>query len=64
MPRARNREFVRNWQLVREIELSRRGKSLKELAEQFGVVERTIRRDIAALQEAGMPIYDEVVDGA
>lgn len=63
MPRARGREFLRNWNLVREIETSRRGKTLKELAEHFDVVERTIRRDIAVLQEAGMPIYHEVVEG-
>jgi predicted DNA-binding transcriptional regulator YafY len=34
-----------------------------KLGAAYGVTERTIRRDIEALQEAGFPIYDDRVDG-
>ena len=36
---------------------------LADLAAEHGVTERTIRRDIEALQEAGFPLYDERADG-
>ena len=35
----------------------------QDLADEHGVTERTIRRDIEALQEAGFPLYDERADG-
>lgn len=59
MARERNREMVRQWQIVREIEEARFGKSIGELAAQFSVHQRTIRRDLEALQRAGFPLYDE-----
>jgi predicted DNA-binding transcriptional regulator YafY len=56
---ARNRQVVRQWQIVRQIE-GRHGKTLRELAEAFGVTTRTIRRDLEALEEAGFPLVDEL----
>ncbi|MBC8384857.1 MAG: transcriptional regulator [Candidatus Cloacimonetes bacterium] len=38
-----------------------RGISLQNLADEFGVSKRTIRRDITNLSSVGFPIYDEVV---
>jgi proteasome accessory factor B len=40
-----------------------RGRPLQELADEHGVTERTIRRDIEALQEAGFPLYDDETGG-
>jgi predicted DNA-binding transcriptional regulator YafY len=37
-------------------ELLRRGWTKAELAERLGVSERTIKRDLAALQRAGWPV--------
>src|SRR5688500_540663 len=41
------------------MESSRHGASIDALAEELDVTTRTIRRDLAALQEAGFPLYDE-----
>jgi len=59
---ARNAEVVRQWNILRELEASRRG-TINGLAEQCGVTTRTIRRDLDALQEAGFPLLDERIDG-
>jgi predicted DNA-binding transcriptional regulator YafY len=55
---ARNRQVIRQWQVVRAIE-GRKGATLVELAEQCNVTTRTIRRDLEALEEAGFPLVDE-----
>ena len=55
----RNAEVIRQWQILREVEASRTGVTIHELAVQAGVTTRTIRRDLQALQEAGFAIYDE-----
>src|SRR5689334_25356595 len=41
------------------MESSRHGVSIDALAGDLDVTTRTIRRDLAALQEAGFPLYDE-----
>jgi predicted DNA-binding transcriptional regulator YafY len=56
--------MVRQWQVVRAIEEARLGKTIAELAAEFSVHQRTIRRDLEALQRAGFPLYDEKHDGA
>lgn len=38
------------------------GLSVKQLAREFGVTERTVWRDVAALQEVGFPLVDEKRD--
>ena len=61
MPRTA--EVIRQWKILRTLEASRHGESVGALAKQSGVTERTIWRDIAALQEAGFPLADEKRDG-
>lgn len=41
----------------------RQGVSVNELAERYGISERTVYRDLAALQEAGVPIGSEPGEG-
>lgn len=55
----RNAEVIRQWQILKEIEASRTGVTIHELAGQVGVTTRTIRRDLQALQEAGFALFDE-----
>lgn len=58
----RNAEVIRQWKILKRVEAGRHTTS-QQLADEHGVTERTIRRDIEALQEAGFPLYDERVDG-
>ena len=58
----RNAEVIRQWKILKRIEAGRYT-STADLAEEHGVTERTIRRDIEALQEAGFPLYDDRADG-
>lgn len=44
---------IRHWTLIRTLSASRSGYTLRELAEEFGVSEKTIRRDLAAIDCAG-----------
>lgn len=60
---ARNAEVIRQWGIVRRLDGSRQGGTVRDLARACGVSVRTIWRDVAALQEAGFPLYDELVDG-
>jgi predicted DNA-binding transcriptional regulator YafY len=56
--RARNQEVIRQWKLVFALEGARLGRSIDELAAELKVSTRTIRRDLAALEEAGFPLED------
>jgi predicted DNA-binding transcriptional regulator YafY len=58
----RNAEVIRQWKILKRIEAGR-FTSTKDLASEHGVSERTIRRDLEALQEAGFPLYDERDEG-
>jgi predicted DNA-binding transcriptional regulator YafY len=58
----RNAEVIRQWNILRDLEASRR-LTIDDLAKRTGVTTRTIRRDLEALQSAGFPLYDEVHDG-
>jgi predicted DNA-binding transcriptional regulator YafY len=55
----RNQEVIRQWKLVHALEGARHGASIDDLARDLEVTTRTIRRDLAALQEAGFPLYDD-----
>jgi proteasome accessory factor B len=55
----RNQEVIRQWKLLHALEASRHGATINALATDLGVTTRTIRRDLAALQEAGFALYDE-----
>ena len=59
----RNAEVIRQWKILKTVEAGRYT-TTAALADEHGVTERTIRRDIEALQEAGFPLYDEREDGA
>jgi predicted DNA-binding transcriptional regulator YafY len=48
--------MIRQWTILRLIESSA-DVTVKRLVQETGVKERTIRRDLAALQEAGFPLY-------
>jgi predicted DNA-binding transcriptional regulator YafY len=54
----RNQEVIRQWKVLHALESSRHGASIDSLAGELDVTTRTIRRDLAALQEAGFPLYD------
>lgn len=55
----RNQEVIRQWRVLHALESSRHGVSIDALSRELDVTTRTIRRDLAALQEAGFPLYDE-----
>lgn len=59
---SRSGEVIRQWHLLRRLAGSR-ANTIPRLAEALDVTTRTIRRDLAALQAAGFPIYDDVVNG-
>ena len=58
----RNAEVIRQWKILKTIEAGRYT-TAADLAGEHRVTERTIRRDIEALQEAGFPLYDERSEG-
>ena len=58
----RNAEVIRQWKILKTIEAGRYT-TAADMAEEHGVTERTIRRDLEALQEAGFPLYDERSEG-
>jgi predicted DNA-binding transcriptional regulator YafY len=60
---ARNTELIRQWQILRAIDAARNGMSIAKLAADRDVHQRTIRRDLEALQKAGFPLYDDRVNG-
>ena len=60
----RNQEVIRQWKVLHALESSRHGVTIDGLANELEVTTRTIRRDLAALQEAGFPLYDERDDEA
>jgi predicted DNA-binding transcriptional regulator YafY len=58
----RNAEVIRQWKILKRIEAGRYT-TAQDMAAEHDVTERTIRRDIEALQEAGFPLYDERSEG-
>jgi len=61
MPRGA--EVVRQWNLLQAIDAARTGVTVADLARTLHVTKRTVWRDLAALQEAGFPLYDEKDQG-
>ncbi|MCC6127297.1 MAG: WYL domain-containing protein [Pirellulales bacterium] len=53
--------LVRQWLLLRTLSVRRYGVTIKELAEDSGVSEKTIRRDLETFQAAGFPL-EEIVE--
>jgi predicted DNA-binding transcriptional regulator YafY len=60
---ARNAELIRQWQILRDIDGARYGVTIAKLAALRGVHQRTIRRDIEALNYAGFPLRDDKING-
>jgi predicted DNA-binding transcriptional regulator YafY len=60
---ARSTEVIRQWEILRAIDGARHGIGIPKLAAEFGVHQRTIRRDIDALCRAGFPLFDDKVNG-
>jgi predicted DNA-binding transcriptional regulator YafY len=62
----RNDQVIRQWHLLRQLE-SPRGKTLKELAaalpRDYARHERTLRRDLEALESSGVPLMTETIHG-
>ena len=56
---SRSREVVRQWQVLRSLAASRHGLTVDALASEQGVTSRTVRRDLAALERAGFPLFQE-----
>jgi predicted DNA-binding transcriptional regulator YafY len=54
---------VRQWQILRLIDATPTGVSLRRLATKQVVHQRTIRRDLEALERAGFPIYCDRENG-
>jgi len=59
---GRNAQLIRQWAILKQIEPNR-WTTIVDLAEHHIVSTKTIRRDLAALMEAGFPLYDERYDG-
>ena len=57
---ARGEQVLRHWNLLRTLQTRGAGVTLRELADEFEVSERTIQRDFETLDELGIPIeHDE-----
>jgi predicted DNA-binding transcriptional regulator YafY len=59
---GRNAQLIRQWAMLKEIETNR-WTTITDMAEGHSVSTKTIRRDLAALMEAGFPLYDERYEG-
>jgi predicted DNA-binding transcriptional regulator YafY len=55
---GRNSELIRQWTILRSLTTARRP-TIATLAEEAGRSQRTIRRDLEALQAAGFPIEED-----
>jgi predicted DNA-binding transcriptional regulator YafY len=60
----RNAEVIRQWKILRTLEGSLQGETVVGLSRLCGVTQRTVWRDVAALQEAGFPLIDEKHSGS
>src|SRR2546427_13282447 len=59
---GRNAQLIRQWAILKQIETNR-WTTILDMAEAHIVSTKTIRRDLAALMEAGVPLYDERYEG-
>ena len=53
-------QVVRQWKLIRLLSESPSGLSLKTLAERLNTTSRTINRDLVVLQQAGVPLTEQI----
>jgi len=59
----RHQQVVRQWRVLRLLERACGGRLVPDLAVELETTERTVYRDLEALQEAGFPLYKELRDG-
>jgi predicted DNA-binding transcriptional regulator YafY len=59
---GRNAQLIRQWAILKQIETNH-WTTIFDLADHHAVSTKTIRRDLAALTEAGFPLYDERYEG-
>lgn len=59
----RNTELIRQWQILQLIDATPTGVTIRRLAAQHKKHQRTIRRDLEALEQAGFPIYCDRENG-
>jgi proteasome accessory factor B len=52
--------LIRQWLILRSLSVRRYGATVKELAEEHNVSEKTIRRDLETFQNAGFPLEETV----
>jgi predicted DNA-binding transcriptional regulator YafY len=60
---ARGDQLARQWIIIQNLQASRQGHTVAQLAEAVECHIRTIYRDLEALQQAGFPIYNERTAG-
>jgi proteasome accessory factor C len=58
-----NRQLVRQWRLVHTLDAHRYGLGTERLQRELGVGRATVYRDLAVLQEAGVPLERQTVNG-
>jgi predicted DNA-binding transcriptional regulator YafY len=61
MPRGD--QLTRQWGVLSLVDVHHYGITIDELAQETGSHTRTVRRDLAALERTGFPLYTEEVDG-
>ena len=59
----RGDQLARQWRVLKKIEGSPQGLTVKEIEELGGVSNRTAYRDLEALQDAGFPLYTDKGEG-
>jgi predicted DNA-binding transcriptional regulator YafY len=60
---ARGDQLARQWKIFQTLVTSRYGKSVADLAKNLDCHQRTVYRDLNALEAAGFPIYTETANG-
>ncbi|MCA9773267.1 MAG: WYL domain-containing protein [Myxococcales bacterium] len=58
-PPRREAQQTRHWRLLRLLESRRSGVTISELEEELEVSYRTIYRDLRAMEDAGLPLYQD-----
>jgi predicted DNA-binding transcriptional regulator YafY len=60
---ARGDQLARQWKIIQRLSVSRRGKTVRELAQNLDCHLRTLYRDLEALEAAGFPICIDRTNG-
>lgn len=60
---ARGNQIARQWTIIKILDTRPRGVTIADLTRELNCHPRTIYRDLDDLQNAGFPIYSDLVDG-